>query len=93
MLNEQVSTSVGCVLVSLCQSAVLDGSQGVVDFDEVLLAVILQDQGVEVQPDPVAWVGPEPPLQVEVGWVGGVWKPWRLDDPRFVDVFFKGFLH
>lgn len=61
-------------------------SQGVVDFDEVPLTVILQDQGVEVQPDSVAGVGPQPPLKEDVGRVRGVRKPRRLDDARFTDV-------
>lgn len=63
--------------------------QGVVDFDEVLLTVLLQDQSVEVQPDSVARVGPQPPLQVDVWWVRRVWKPRRLDHPLFPDVDVK----
>lgn len=63
--------------------------QGVVDFDEVLLTVLFQDQSVEVQPDSVARVGPQPPLQVDVWWVRRVWKPRRLDHPLFPDVDVK----
>lgn len=64
----------------------LYGSQGVVDFDEVLLTVVLQDQSVEVQLYSVARVGPQPPLQVDVGRIRKVWKPRRLDDSRSTDV-------
>lgn len=81
------------MLVSLCQSTVLNRSQGVIDFDEVFLTVVLQDQGVEVQLDPVARVSPKPPLQVYVRWVGGVWKPWRLDDSSCFDMDVEGLLH
>ena len=66
------------------------GRQRVVDLDEVLLTVVLQDQSVEVQPDPVARVGPEPPLQVHVRWVGGVWEPWRPEDARLADMEVEG---
>lgn len=88
-----MSTS-GCVrklcFVSLCQSAVLDRGQRVVDFDEVLLTVVFQDQGVEVQPHSVAGVGPKPPLQVDVWWVRRVWKPRRLDRSCLADVDVEG---
>lgn len=79
--------------VSLCQDALLDRSQGVVDFDEVLLTVVLQDQSVEVQADSVAGVGPQPPLQVDVGRVRRVRKPRRLDESWFTDVDVEGLFH
>lgn len=74
------------VRVSLCQDSVFYRRQGVVDFDEVLLTVLLQDQSVEVQLDPVAWVGPQPPLKVDIWWVRRVGKPRRLDHPLFTDM-------
>lgn len=75
----------------LCQRALFYRSQGVVDFDEVLLTVILQDQSVEVKPDSVARVGPQPPLQVAVWRIRSVWKPWRLDHSCFTGVDAEGF--
>lgn len=68
-------------------------SQGVVDFDEVVLTVLLQDQGVEVQPDLVARVGSQSPLQVDVWWVRRVWEPRRLDDALLLDVDVKRLPH
>lgn len=68
-------------------------SQGVVDSDEVVLTVLLQDQGVEVQPDLVARVGSQSPLQVDVWWVRRVWEPRRLDDALLLDVDVKRLPH
>lgn len=78
---------------SLCQDSVLDGSQRVVDPDEVLLTVFIQDECVEVQLDSVARVSPQLPLQIHVGWIGGIWEAWRPDLPLFSHVDIKGFLH
>lgn len=78
---------------SLGQQLVLDGSQRVVDPDEVLLAVLFQDQGVEVQADPVARLGPQQPLQFDVGRVGRVWEARRLDHTLLADVDVEGLLH
>lgn len=78
---------------SLGQQLVLDGSQRVVDPDEVSLAVLFQDQGVEVQADPVARLGPQQPLQFHVGWVGGAWEARRLDHALLADVDVEGLLH
>lgn len=81
------------VRASLCQDPVLYGSQRVVDSDEVLLTVLIQNQSVEVQLDPVARVSPQPPLQIHVGWIGRIRKPWRPDLPLFPHVDIKCFLH
>lgn len=78
---------------SLGQQLVLDGSQRVVDPDEVPLAVLFQDQGVEVQADPVARLGPQQPLQFHVGRVGGAWEARRLDHALLADVDVEGLLH
>ena len=71
----------------------LDGSQRVVDPDEVLPAVLVQDERVEVQPDSVARVGAQRPLQIHVGWIGRDGKAWRPDLPLFSHVDIKGFPH
>lgn len=65
-------------------------SQGVVDFDEVLLTVVLQDQSVEVEPDSVSRVGTQTPLQVALWRIRSVWKPWRLDHSCLSDVDVEG---
>lgn len=93
--TEAVSLNIGKVhvCVSLCQDLLLYRDQGIVDFDEVLLTVLLQDQSVEVQADSVRRVGPQPPLQVDVWWIREVRKPRRLDDPVFPDVDVKRLPH
>ena len=53
----------------------LDGDQGVVEFDEVLLAVLLHSEVVELKAHPVVGLGPQLPLQVGAGLVLGVWEP------------------
>lgn len=78
---------------SLGQQQVLDGSQRVVNPDEIPLAVLFQDQGVEVQADPVAWLGPQQPLQFNVGRVGGVREAGRLDHARLIYVDVEGLFH
>lgn len=72
---------------SLRQQQVLDGSQRVVNPDEVPLAVLFQDQGLEVQADPVAWLGSQQPLEFNVGRVGGVGEAGRLDHARLTYVY------
>ena len=72
-----VRTYVEWFLYSLRQHAVLYGSQRVVDLDEVLLAVLLQHEGVKVQFDPVTRLRPQLPLQVRVGRIRGVRKARR----------------
>lgn len=81
------------VQVSLCQDPLPQRGQRVVDLDKVLLAVVLQDEGVEVQADPVARLRPQPPLQVHVGGVRGVWEAWRLDLPPPAHVHVEGLPH
>lgn len=78
---------------SLRQQKVLDGGQRVVDPEEILLAVLFQDQGVEVQVDPVAWLGPQQPLQFNVGRVGGVREAGGLDHTPLVHVDVEGLFH
>lgn len=77
----------------LSEDPVLYGGQRVVDFNEVLLALVLQDQSVEVQADPLTWVSPQPPLQADVWWVGGVRKARRLDMSRLPHVDIEGLPH
>ena len=64
---------------SLLQDAALDGHQGVVDFDEIVLAVLLQMQSVKLQLDDVVGVRSELPLDVGVGGVGTVGEARGLD--------------
>lgn len=78
---------------SLGQQQVLDGSQRVVNPDKIPLAVLFQDQGVEVQADPVTWLGSQQPLQFNVGRVGRVREAGRLDHARLTYVDVEGLFH
>lgn len=69
-----------------------DGDQRVVELDEVVLAVALHVEDVELQTHPVAGLRPQLPAQEGAGSVGGVWKPWRLQHSRRLHVVREGFL-
>lgn len=72
---------------SLLHHAALDGHQGVVDFDKVVLAVFFQVHGVKVQLDDVVGVGSQLPLDEGVWGIGMVGETGGLD---FADVIAPG---
>ena len=69
---------------SLLHDAALDGHQGVVDLDEIILAILLQVHRVEVQLDDIVGVRPQLPLEEGVGGVGPVGEARRLNLPDVI---------
>lgn len=69
---------------SLFHDTTLNGSQGVVDFDKIILAVLLQVHGIKLQLDVVVWVGSQLPLDVRVGGVRTVGEARGLDGPYVI---------
>lgn len=66
---------------SLFHDTALDGHQGVIDLDKVVLAVLLQVHGVEVEFDDVVGVCSQLPLHEGVGGVRAVREAGGLDLP------------
>lgn len=64
---------------SLFHDAVLDGHQGVVDFDKVVLAILFQIHRVKIQLDDVVGVRSQLPLDEGVGGIGTVREARGLD--------------
>lgn len=64
---------------SLLHDAALDGHQGVVDFDKVVLAVVFQVHRVKVQLDDVVGVGSQLPLDHCAWGIRTVGEPGGLD--------------
>lgn len=69
---------------SLLHDAALDGHQGVVDFDKVVLAVFLQIHRVEVQLDDVVGVRSQLPLDEGVGAIRAVGEAGGLNLPQVI---------
>lgn len=69
---------------SLFHNTTLDGHQGVVDLDKVILAVLFQVHRVKVELDYIVDVCSKLPLHEGVGGVRSVREAGRLDLPDVV---------
>lgn len=69
---------------SLFHNTTLDGHQGVVDFDKVILAVLFQIHRVKVELDYIVDVCSQLPLDEGVGGVRSVREAGGLDFPDVV---------
>lgn len=77
-------SNVGKKANSLLHNAALDGHQRVVDFDKVILAVLLQIHRVKVQLDDVVGVCSQLPLDEGVGGIRAVGEAGGLNLPQVI---------
>lgn len=77
-------SNVGKKANSLLHNAALDGHQGVVDFDKVILAVLLQIHRVKVQLDDVVGVCSQLPLDEGVRGIRAVGEAGGLNLPQVI---------
>lgn len=79
--------------VLLCDGVFLDGRQRIINPDKVVLAVVLQDQLLEVQSHAVGGVRSQAPLQEDVGRVRRIGETRRANDSALSDMHVKGLLN